>query len=265
MNTTTPAARSTAPLLALQHVSRRFGGLQALSEVSFQVQEGEIFGLIGPNGAGKTTLFNLLSGVTPASSGMIHWRGQRLQGLSPDRHNRLGIARTFQNLRLFAGLSVLDNVVAALHRHPQGSGLDALLNTPRFRRGQRELQQRALALLEELGLADQAHREAAGLAYGDRRRLEIARALATNPTLLLLDEPAAGMNPSEKEQLCAMLAALRERHRLTLIVIEHHVPLLMRLCERLAVLDFGRLIALGTPDQIRRDPRVIEAYLGSGR
>ena len=256
---------TTTPLLELQQISRRFGGLQALSEVSFQVHQSEIFGLIGPNGAGKTTLFNLLSGVTPASSGAIHWRGQSLQGLSPDRHNRLGIARTFQNLRLFSGLSVLDNVVAALHRHPQGSGLDALLNTPRFQRSQRELQQRALALLEELGLADQAHREAAGLAYGDRRRLEIARALATNPTLLLLDEPAAGMNPSEKEQLCTLLGALRERHQLTLIVIEHHVPLLMQLCERLAVLDFGRLIALGTPEQIQRDPRVIEAYLGSGR
>ena len=250
------------PLLELQQISRQFGGLQALREVSFSIQEGEIFGLMGPNGAGKTTLFNILSGITPASSGSIHWRGQSLQGLSPERHNRLGIARTFQNLRLFEGLSVLDNVVAALHRLPQGHGLDALLNTPRFRASQAELHQRALLLLEELGLADQAHRQAGALAYGDRRRLEIARALATSPTLLLLDEPAAGMNPSEKEQLCALLAKLRQRHGLTLIVIEHHVPLLMQLCQRLAVLDFGELIAIGPPHVIQGDPRVIEAYLG---
>jgi branched-chain amino acid transport system ATP-binding protein len=256
---------SAVPLLELRQISRQFGGLQALNAVSFQVEEGEIFGLIGPNGAGKTTLFNLLSGVTPASSGTIHWRGQAIQGLSPDRHNRLGIARTFQNLRLFTGLSVLENVLVALHRQPQGSGLDALLNSPRFRRRQSELRERALQLLEELGLADQAHRQASGLAYGDRRRLEIARALATAPALLLLDEPAAGMNPREKEQLCELLAELRQRHQLTLVVIEHHVPLLMQLCERLAVLDFGRLIALGTPDQIQRDARVIEAYLGGSR
>jgi len=256
---------TATPLLELRQISRQFGGLHALSEVSFQVKEGEIFGLIGPNGAGKTTLFNLLSGVTPASSGTIHWRGQAMQGLSPDRHNRLGIARTFQNLRLFTGLSVLENVLVALHRQPQGNGLDALLNSPRFQRHQSALRERALQLLDELGLVDQAHRQASGLAYGDRRRLEIARALATAPALLLLDEPAAGMNPREKEQLCELLAQLRQRHQLTLVVIEHHVPLLMQLCQRLAVLDFGRLIAVGIPEQIQRDPRVIEAYLGSSR
>ena len=182
---------SAAPLLELRQISRQFGGLQALSEVSFQVEEGEIFGLIGPNGAGKTTLFNLLSGVTPASSGTIHWRGQTMQGLSPDRHNRLGIARTFQNLRLFTGLSVLENVLVALHRQPQGSSLDALLNSPRFRRRQSELRERALQLLEELGLADEAHRQASGLAYGDRRRLEMARALASRPGLTLVLGAAA--------------------------------------------------------------------------
>jgi branched-chain amino acid transport system ATP-binding protein len=231
--------------LELSAIGRRFGGLQALSEVSFSVQQGEIFGLIGPNGAGKTTLFNLLSGVTAPSSGAIHWRGRACHGLSPDQLNRLGIARTFQNLRLFGGLTVLENVLVALHHQSRANQ-----------------QRQALALLDELNLAHLADRRADELAYGNRRRLEIARALATGPALLLLDEPAAGMNPSEKEQLCGLLAELRQRHQLTLIVIEHHVPLLMQLCQRMAVLDFGRLIALGTPDQIRNDPRVIEAYLG---
>ena len=237
-----------AASLELHGVSRRFGGLQALSDVSFSVQEGEIFGLIGPNGAGKTTLFNLLSGVTPPTSGMIRWRGKACHGLSPDALNRLGIARTFQNLRLFGELTVLENVLVALH-HQAGA----------------QLEPQALALLEELDLAHLADRRADELAYGNRRRLEIARALATKPTLLLLDEPAAGMNPSEKDQLCDLLAEMRQRHQLTLIVIEHHVPLLMQLCHRMAVLDFGRLIALGSPEQIRTNPRVIEAYLGGAR
>lgn len=240
---TSPA--NAQPWLELSGIGRRFGGLQALSEVSFSVQQGEIFGLIGPNGAGKTTLFNLLSGVTAPSSGAIHWRGRACHGLSPDQLNRLGIARTFQNLRLFGGLTVLENVLVALHHQSRANQ-----------------QRQALALLDELNLAHLADRRADELAYGNRRRLEIARALATGPALLLLDEPAAGMNPSEKEQLCGLLAELRQRHQLTLIVIEHHVPLLMQLCQRMAVLDFGRLIALGTPDQIRNDPRVIEAYLG---
>ena len=237
---------TSLPWLELRDIGRRFGGLQALSDVSFSVQNGEIFGLIGPNGAGKTTLFNLLSGVTAPSSGAIHWRGRACHGLRPDQLNRLGIARTFQNLRLFGGLTVLENVLVALHHQPRTH----------------QQQRQALALLDELSLANLADRRADELAYGQRRRLEIARALATQPALLLLDEPAAGMNPSEKEQLCELLAELRQRHQLTLIVIEHHVPLLMQLCQRMAVLDFGRLIALGTPEQIRRDPRVIEAYLG---
>ena len=240
---------AAAVLLELEQVSRRFGGLRALDGVSFEVRQGEIFGLIGPNGAGKTTLFNLLSGVTPPSSGTIRWRGAPLVGMSPDRLNRLGIARTFQNLRLFQQLSVVENVLVALHRRPQGQ----------------QLQQEAMQWLDELGIADQAERIAGTLAYGDRRRLEIARALATGPNLLLLDEPAAGMNPSEKQALCSLLADLRQRHQLTVMVIEHHVPLLMQLCDRLAVLDFGRRIALGSPEQVRHDPAVIEAYLGAPR
>ena len=253
---------STMPLLELRELSCRFGGLVALDRVSFAVQAGEIFGLIGPNGAGKTTLFNLISGVTAASSGDMLWRGASLRGLGPDRLNRLGIARTFQNLRLFDRLPVLDNVLVALQRQPPSPPLAGLLGSARHRHGERERRERAWQLLEELGLAGLAERTAGTLAYGDRRRLELARALGTDPALLLLDEPAAGLHPMEKEALCELIAGLRARHQLTVMVIEHHVPMLMRLCDRLAVLDFGRRIALDTPELVRRDPRVIDAYLG---
>ena len=253
------------PLLEVQELSCCFGGLVAVNRVSFAVQTGEVFGLIGPNGAGKTTLFNLISGLTPASGGTVLWRGEAITALEPHRRNRLGLARTFQNLRLFEGLSVLDNVLVAL----QGRGherqlISGLLNTASHRRAERERLETAWQLLQELELAGLAEWQAGTLAYGDRRRLEMARALATNPALLLLDEPAAGLNPAEKEQLCALIQALRQRHQLTVMIIEHHVPLLMRLCDRMAVLDFGVRIALGTPDQVRCDPAVIEAYLGSG-
>jgi branched-chain amino acid transport system ATP-binding protein len=229
------------PLLEVQDLTCRFGGLLALDRVSFAVQPGEIFGLIGPNGAGKTTLFNLISGLTPATAGTVLWRGAPITALPPHRRNRIGMARTFQNLRLFDGLSVLENVLVALQREGRGSVVGDLL-----------------------GRAGPQRAEAGTLAYGDRRRLEMARAVATRPSLLLLDEPAAGLNPSEKAALCELILELRQRHQLTVMIIEHHVPLLMQLCERIAVLDFGVRIALGTPDQVRHDPMVIEAYLGHG-
>ena len=254
----------TTPLLEVRYLSRRFGGLLALDRVSFAVQPGEIFGLIGPNGAGKTTLFNLISGVTPPTGGAVLWRGAAITGQAPHRLNRLGLARTFQNLRLFDGLSVLDNLLVALQRHPRSSALAGLLGTAGHQRAERQRLDTAWQLLEELALAAMAERPAGTLAYGDRRRLEMARALATRPQLLLLDEPAAGLNPAEKDQLCQLIGELRQRHQLSVLIIEHHVPLLMRLCDRLAVLDFGVRIALGKSDAVRRDPKVIEAYLGTG-
>ena len=253
---------ASAPLLEVCELSCRFGGLLALDRVSFAVQPGEIFGLIGPNGAGKITLFNLISGLGTPSAGDIRWRGTQITTLTPHRRNRLGIARTFQNLRLFDGLSVLENLLVTLQRQPRTPVLQSLLATAGHRRAEGQRLTQAWKLLEELGLDGLAERQAGELAYGNRRRLEIARALATRPSLLMLDEPAAGMNPSEKDGLCQLIDDLRGRHQLTVMVIEHHVPLLMRLCDRLAVLDFGVRIALDKPDVVRRDPTVIEAYLG---
>ncbi|MCT0248816.1 ABC transporter ATP-binding protein [Synechococcus sp. CS-205] len=251
-----------ATLLELEAVTCRFGGLLALDQVSLQVEQGEIFGLIGPNGAGKTTLFNLISGVGRPTAGLIRWSGEAIGGLPPDRINRLGIARTFQNLRLFARLSALENVLIGLYQRGHSPLLGALLGGRSFRRHQGELRQQALQLLELVDLSAVAQQPAGSLPYGSQRRLEIARALATGPRLLLLDEPAAGMNPIEKEELSALILRLRARFELTVLVIEHHVPLMMRLCDRLAVLNFGHRLALGTPELVRHDPAVIEAYLG---
>ncbi len=251
-------------LLQVADVGVRFGGLQALQGVDLEVQQGEIFGLLGPNGAGKTTLFNVISGLTAASSGRVRWRGASLDGLSSHRIARLGIARTFQNLRLFSSLSCLDNVLVGMHQHGRQPPLAALLQTQPFRRREAQLHQQALELLALFQLEAAAQLNAASLSYGDRRRLEMARALASRPQLLLLDEPAAGMNPAEKDELQELIRRIRDQFKLTVLIIEHHVPLMLGLCDRLAVLNFGQRIALGSPDQVRRDPAVIEAYLGGG-
>ncbi|MDA0717972.1 MAG: ABC transporter ATP-binding protein [Cyanobacteria bacterium] len=251
-------------LLQVENLGVRFGGLQALKSVDLEVQQGEIFGLLGPNGAGKTTLFNVISGLTAASSGSVRWRGACLDGLSSHRIARLGIARTFQNLRLFSSMSCLENVLVGLHQHGRQPSLAALLQTHSFRRREAQLHQQALELLALFQLEASSHQNAASLSYGDRRRLEMARALASRPQLLLLDEPAAGMNPAEKDELQELIRRIRNKFKLTVLIIEHHVPLMLGLCDRLAVLNFGQRIALGSPEQVRRDPAVIEAYLGVG-
>jgi branched-chain amino acid transport system ATP-binding protein len=253
------------PLLETRNLGVRFGGLQALEGINLQIHSGEIFGLLGPNGAGKTTLFNLISGLTPAGSGTVLWHGTAINGLDATRIARLGLARTFQNLRLFSSLNCRDNVLVGLHRQARLPWAAALLGTALAQRRQRELRDRAQELLELLAIGHLAEQNAAGLSYGDRRRLEIARALANSPELLLLDEPAAGMNPGEKDQLRDLIRRIRDQFDLTILIIEHHVPLMLGLCDRLAVLNFGRRIAVGTPEQVRRDPAVIEAYLGGSR
>ncbi len=250
-------------LLEAKSLTRRFGGLVAVNNVSFTVNKHEIFGLIGPNGAGKTTLFNLITGLILPSSGQLIYQGKEISQRRPHEIAALGIARTFQNIRLFAELSALENVIIARHLHTNSSMLTGVLGVPPAPKEERNNKQKALELLELVGLQKRAEEKARNFAYGDQRRLEIARALALEPQILLLDEPAAGMNPSEKQQLSEFIRNLRDRFNLTIILIEHHVPLVMGLCDRIAVLDFGQLIALGEPAVVKNDPAVIEAYLGN--
>jgi branched-chain amino acid transport system ATP-binding protein len=248
-------------MLSLNAVSRNFGGLEVLKDVSFSVPQGGIFGLIGPNGAGKTTVFNLITGLLPPSSGDITFEGVSVVGRKPHHITQSGIARTFQNIRIFKEMSLLENVIVGMHSHLHYGTLDLLLALPRFRAQEKRARERAKELLSWVGLHHRAEDLADNLSYGDQRKLELARALATEPKLLLLDEPVAGMNSSEKTELMREVVNINKRG-FTVFMIEHDMRFVMGLCQEIAVLNFGRIIAQGTPDTIRNDPQVIEAYLG---
>ncbi len=249
-------------ILKLDNLTKVFGGLTAVGEVDFTVEEGSITGLIGPNGAGKTTIFNLITGVYKVTEGKILFQDEDITNKEPYMVAEKGITRTFQNIRLFKKLSVYNNVLTACHANSNYNLFESVLRTPKCRKQEKELQKKAENLLDIMGLLDRKDIIANNLPYGLQRRLEIARALALNPKLLLLDEPAAGMNPDEEVQLMNLIAEIRDKFNLTVFIIDHHMELIMGVCERMMVLNFGCKLAEGTPMEIQGNPKVVEAYLG---
>ncbi|WP_370290897.1 ABC transporter ATP-binding protein [Nocardioides sp.] len=256
-----PSEGVGSALLEVDAVTLRFGGLTALNEVSFEIRRGEILGLIGPNGAGKTTCFNVMTGVYQPTSGAVRFDGRTLTKMKRHKITKIGVARTFQNIRLFKSMTVLENVMVGADAHSRVGFWDALLRTPRHRRTEAEATARARELLELVGITARHDELASNLSYGDQRRLEIARAMATNPKLLCLDEPAAGFNPAEKQRLMELIRKVRDAG-FTVLLIEHDMKLVMGVTDRIVVLEFGQKIAEGTPDEIRDNPAVIAAYLG---
>jgi branched-chain amino acid transport system ATP-binding protein len=252
------------PILELKDISQEFGGLRALDSVHLAVEEKQIFGVIGPNGAGKTTLFNIISGIYVPTLGQLIYKGQNINRVAAHDIARLGIGRTFQNIRLFNKLSVLDNVRVGSHGVSRSGLFAGILGLPATRREEKQIMERAKSLLTMLGLYEKRWEYAENLSYGEQRRLEIARAMALEPSLLLLDEPAAGMNPQEKEELLQLIRKIREDYEVTILLVEHDMNLVMNVCEKIAVFDYGRKIAEGTPAEVKNDQRVIQSYLGVG-
>jgi branched-chain amino acid transport system ATP-binding protein len=251
-------------MLMTKRLTKAFGGLAAVSNLDLELRHGELVGLIGPNGAGKTTVFNLLTGIYLPTEGEIILEGESIVGKKPYQITARGMARTFQNIRLFDSLSVLDNVKIASHWHSSYSLPSTLLRLRSYYQGEKQMTEKAIELLEMFNLDDKKDEQASSLPYGEQRRLEIVRALAAKPKILLLDEPAAGMNPLETKDLMALIEKIRELFDLTILLIEHDMSLVMGICERIYVLDYGKVIAHGTPEEIKNNKRVIEAYLGEG-